>query len=163
MFLHPPSLASRVPRQTSVSTNLHGCKKLSILKDEAVSFVEAKLGPMQKIPRVVFCSTQACAKTFGFTSNGAYNVGTVGMVVGPRGWKPYFVRHELIHHVQMEHIGTWHAWLFTPTWFLEGMAYSMSQDPRRPLPEPLEAYRTEFESWYTSINSESLWAAAAKL
>ena len=118
---------------------------------------------MQDRPRLVFCSTQACAKSFGFTSNSAYNVGTVGVVVGPRGWKPYFLRHELIHHVQMERLGTWHAWLFTPTWLLEGMAYSMSQDPRHPLPEPLESYRARFVARGRSIKGENMWAAAAEL
>ena len=137
-------------------------QEASGLEEEAVSFVEAELGPMQKIPRLVFCSTQACARKFGFTNNGAYNVGTVGVVVGPRGWKPYFVRHELIHHVQMERLGTWHAWLHSPTWLIEGMAYSMSQDPRHPLPEPLESYRARFESWHGNIKHADMWAAAAE-
>ena len=133
------------------------------LKDEAVSFVQARFGPMRAMPRFVFCSTAGCAQKFGFTNNGAYNVGTVGLVVGPRGWKPYFVRHELIHHLQMERLGTWHAAIFTPTWFIEGMAYSMSQDPRRPLPEPLESYRARFESWYPTVRPEKLWMAAEAL
>lgn len=143
--------------------DLSRLKEASQLKVDATYFVESRLGPMRSVPPVIFCSTPKCGKTFGFTSNAGYNVGTFGVVIGPRGWKPFYIRHELIHHVQMERLGSWHAWLFTPTWFIEGMAYSMSDDPRRPLPEPLEGYRAKFESWYTRIEPGIFWSAAQAL
>ena len=74
--------------------------------DEAVRFVELNVGGLQTKPRAVFCSTQACSQSFGSTSRVAYNVGTFAVVISHRGWKPYFVRHELIHHLQSEHLGS---------------------------------------------------------
>ncbi len=120
------------------------------LRNESVSFVESRFGKVKRVPRFIFCSSTECANSFGFTSNAAYHVGTFGIVIGPRGWHSHFARHELIHHLQMEKIGSVHAFLLTPTWFIEGMAYSLSEDPRRPLPQPLEGWRSEFEQWYPS-------------
>ena len=134
-----------------------------VLREEAVSFVEFRIGKVRQVPRYIFCSSAECAKSFGFTSNAAYHVGTFGIVIGPRGWHSHFARHELIHHLQMENIGSVHALLFTPTWFTEGMAYSLSEDPRRPLPQPLEGWRTQFERWYPSVPIQDLWATARAL
>lgn len=133
------------------------------LRDESVGFVESRIGKVTQIPRYIFCSSTECAKSFGFTSNAAYHVGTSGIVIGPRGWHPHFTRHELIHHLQMENIGSFHALLFTPTWFIEGIAYSLSEDPRKPLPQPLEGWRSKFERWYPSVPSQDLWATARAL
>ena len=133
------------------------------LRDESVTFVETRIGKLRKVPRYIFCTTAECAKSFGFTSNAAYHVGTFGIVIGPRGWQPHFARHELIHHLQMENIGSFHALIYTPTWFIEGMAYSLSQDPRRPLPQPLEDWRAQFESWYPSVASQDIWVTARAL
>jgi hypothetical protein len=111
----------------------------------------------------VFCSTPACSKKFGFTRQNAYTVATVSFVISDRGWRPYFVRHELIHHLQNEHLGSLRAWLFKPAWFREGMAYSLSQDPRNPLPEPLQGYRSRFEVWLEEVGTDKLWVEAELL
>lgn len=134
-----------------------------VLRDEAVGFVTSRLDRIRKLPRFVFCSNAECAKSFGFTNQGAYHVGTSGIVIGPRGWQPHFARHELIHHVQMENIGSLHALLFTPIWFIEGMAYSLSDDPRKPLPEPLQGWRDRFDRWYPEVQKQDLWAVARAL
>lgn len=133
------------------------------LRDEAVQFVEAKIDRLADAPKFVFCSSPMCAQSFGFTTNAAYHVGTFGIVIGPRGWQPHFVRHELIHHLQMEKIGSLHALIFTPAWFIEGMAYSLSEDPRRPLPQPLEDWRAQFERWFPSVADRDLWTEARTL
>lgn len=133
------------------------------LRAEALRFVADRADRPASVPRFVFCSQSACAESFGFAYQAAYHVGTSGVVIGPRGWQPFFVRHELIHHVQMENIGSLHALLFTPTWFIEGMAYSLSEDPRRPLPEPLEGWRSRFKSWYSGVEKQDLWAIARAL
>jgi len=133
------------------------------LYEEAARHVEVNVGALHNAPRAVFCSTPVCSKSFGFTSARAYTVATVGVVISNRGWQPYFVRHELIHHLQNEHLGSLRAWLFKPKWFREGMAYSLSQDPRRPLPEPLQGYRSRFEVWFKQMGSSRLWAEAELL
>lgn len=133
------------------------------LRDESVGFVESRVGKIANIPKYIFCSSEECAKSFGITSNAAHNVGTFGIVIGPRGWHEHFARHELIHHLQMEKIGSLHTLLVTPTWFIEGMAYSMSEDPRRPLAQPFEEWRAQFESWYPAASKQDLWVKARAL
>ncbi len=130
---------------------------------DALQYVQASLGPMEAQPRAVFCSTAECARKFGFKRQNAYNCGTFAIVIGNRGWQPFFVRHELIPHVQNEHLGSLQMWLLKPVWFREGMAYSLSGDPRHPLPQPLEGYRAEFETWYQKIGPSKLWQEASEL
>ena len=48
-------------------------------------------------------------------------------------------------------------------WFIEGMAYSLSEDPRAKLPEPFERYRSQFEAWLRSVGREHLWEQARQL
>jgi hypothetical protein len=134
-------------------------QQATALKQDAVVFVEQRLATFAAVPRILYCSTAECAKSFGFTSQAAYTVGSMGIVIGPRGWHPYLVRHELIHHLQVERWGSIRTWLFKPDWLVEGMAYSLSEDPRRPLPEPLKGWRQRFETWQTEV-AESMWAAA---
>lgn len=130
------------------------------LAKEAIEFVQANIGQLQETPRMIFCSGMACSESFGFTDNGAYNVATAGLVISYRGWHPHFVRHELIHHLQNERLGSLRTWMFKPNWLLEGMAYSLSKDPRRPLPEPLEGYRARYETWAKQVGAQHIWDEA---
>ena len=132
------------------------------LRENALHFVELKAGHFQANPRMIFCTTPQCDRSFGFTNNAAYNFGSSGLVVSSRGWQPYYIRHELIHCIQVERIGGFHMLFRTPTWLIEGMAYSMSEDPRRPLREPLESYRKEYELWAFQESSKTLWQRAAE-
>ncbi|WP_258400630.1 hypothetical protein, partial [Burkholderia multivorans] len=100
----------------------------------------AAVGAFGDAPRVVFCSTRACADAFGLGERAALTLGTGGVVIAPRGWHAYFVAHELIHHRQAETLGNL-AVLTKPRWLIEGMAYSLSGDPRHPLKEPFEGWR----------------------
>jgi len=131
------------------------------LRDESVEFVTQRIGAVRQIPRYIFCSTAVCANRFGQYHAAAYNVGTFGIVIRTKGWKKHYARHELIHHLQNERLGSLRAFLFKPTWFLEGMAYSLSEDPRSPIPNAqLESYRERFNRW----NKKSdLWGRAKKL
>ena len=159
-----PQLAGvQCPEANLCIDDLTKLEQALVLRDESVRFVENRVGKVRQVPRFIFCSSAECAKSFGFTSNAAYHVGTFGIVIGPRGWQSHFVRHELIHHLQMESIGSVHALLFTPTWFIEGMAYSLSDDPRKPLPQPLEGWRKQFELWYPTVANQELWATARAL
>jgi hypothetical protein len=133
------------------------------LYQDALRSVEASLGALDARPLAVFCSTRPCAEKFGFKGQNAYNFGSYAIVIGDRGWQPYFLRHELIHQVQNRRLGSLRMWLFKPVWFREGMAYSLSGDPRKPLPEPLQGYRSAFETWYRQVGPERLWAEAERL
>jgi hypothetical protein len=129
---------------------------------EGAAFVPELLGPFKGKPRVVFCASQACAEAFGLGARAAVTLGTWGTVIGPRAWESYFVRHELIHYAQAERLGTLRL-LFKPQWFVEGMAYALSQDPREPLTEPFESQRRRFRAWYAAVGKQALWQAARDL
>jgi hypothetical protein len=126
---------------------------------DALAFVNLQVGQIASPPRVVLCSTVACSQRFGFTDNGAYTVGVSGIVISHRGWAPYFARHEMIHHLQNERLGVFGAWLGRPTWWREGMAYSLSLEERRPLPQPLQSYRSGFDQWLSRSGRDRLWTA----
>ena len=131
------------------------------LLNGAESDVGADLGKLRKRPTAVFCATAECASSFGLGRSVAFSVGTIGIILSEKAWHPHFVRHELIHQKQNEQLGVINAWLFKPSWLIEGMAYSRSLDPRRPLPEPLESWRSKYEAWEKTIpSSTTLWSAA---
>lgn len=134
-----------------------------LLKRRALAFMTEQVGKFEASPRMIFCTTSACETSFGFKGNAAYNVGTLALVVSSRGWKTYYIQHELIHCVQVERIGGLRMLLHTPTWLIEGMAYSLSGDPRRPLKEPWETYRKSYEQWAELLPPKILWAEAAAL
>lgn len=132
------------------------------LYDEALAFVDSAVGAIENEPRVIFCSSDACAEYFGIGKRGGMSIGRAGIVIGPRAWKPYYVRHEMIHHLQHERLGLIKV-LMLPKWFKEGMAYSLSEDPRPNLSEPFENFRSRFEAWYSNVGKERLWVEASKL
>jgi hypothetical protein len=127
----------------------------------ASDFVERTVGPFRKPPRLIFCSTEKCIRSFGFEST-AGALGRWGIVIGPRGWADYYVRHEMIHHRQSEELGLLSPFS-DPEWLIEGMAYSLSEDPRRPLSGRWEGTRTEFEAWYRGVPDGRLWEEARKV
>ncbi len=133
------------------------------LRSESFRFVAQKVGAFQAAPTMIFCSTVQCEKSLGFRGNAAYNLGASRLVVSSRGWLPYYIRHELIHCVQVERIGGFRMLLHTPRWLIEGMAYSLSEDPRRPLAEPWESYRRQFEIWAAKGTPQQIWQRAAAL
>jgi hypothetical protein len=90
-------------------------------------------------------------------------MGTFAIVIGNRAWHAYYVRHELIHHLQNERLGSLRNSFLMPIWFREGMAYSLSEDPRAPLAEPLQSYRAQFNDWLRRVGKDRLWQEAAQL
>jgi len=132
------------------------------LYGEALSFVSSSVGPLSEKPLIIFCSTESCYHAFGFSDATAKSVGSFAIVISPRGWKPYIVRHEIIHRLQAQQLGAIRMYL-EPEWFIEGMAYSLSEDPRAPLAEPFESFRSRFASWNRARGNENLWEEARKL
>lgn len=132
------------------------------LYSEARTFVATEVAPLAGKPKVIFCASSACADSFGLGARSAVTIGTLGTVIGPNAWKPYYVRHELIHQLQGQRLGVVEL-LFKPSWFVEGMAYSLSQDPRQPLSEPWEDHRRRFASWHQVVGKDNFWQEAGKL
>ncbi|NNF97309.1 MAG: hypothetical protein HKM94_10315 [Halobacteria archaeon] len=138
-------------------------EKATYLYEEALHFIENSLASIESKPRVIFCASSACAQSFGLGKRSAITVSTFGIIVGPRAWEPHYLRHEMIHYVQFEKLGTLKAWFGSPKWLTEGMAYYLSEDPRSELAEPFESYRSEFASWYQQVGRDNLWTEADKL
>lgn len=123
------------------------------LRDSALAFVQDKLGPFEQQPRVLFCSSPACSQRFGMEAVSAFALGDMGILVHPKGWHPHILRHEMIHHWQAERFGRLDVSHRLPRWYIEGMAYALSEDPRHPLPrEDIEAWRQEFTDWMAAGN-----------
>ena len=134
------------------------------LYKEAIEFVASSIGGIKKKPLIIFCSTESCFNSFGFNKSTANTIGSSGIIISPRGWKPYYIRHEIIHHLQAKKMGVISQWQ-SPEWFKEGMAYSLSGDPRNKLElgDKLDNFRTKFNAWYKSINRENIWELSKQL
>ncbi len=139
--------------------------RLEIARDlytEALHDVSNAVGAFHQNPRVIFCSTEECYRLFGFKMASATNVGTSGIVVSPRGWRIFYIRHEMIHHRQSEEFGVLSS-LLKPEWLIEGMAYSLSGDPRKQLSERWQTAREKFNAWLESAGKNNLWQEAEKI
>ena len=133
----------------------------SALYDAALTRVSSTVGAFRTPPRVTFCASEVCFATFGLSKPAGHTLGTWGIVIGPRGWQPHYVRHEMIHHLQAERVGNVRFWR-CPEWFGEGMAYALSEDPRTTLTEPFQGYRHRFEAWRGARGVADLWAQACE-
>ncbi|MDO6764288.1 hypothetical protein [Agarivorans sp. 1_MG-2023] len=131
------------------------------LRSAAIVFLSERISPFELTPSVIFCSSWKCAEKFGLGTRSAVSFGTFGIVISPRAWKPYYVRHELIHHLQRQELGTLKC-LILPTWLIEGMAYSISEDPREMLEEPWQEYRSKFREWSAKIDTRNIWGEIRK-
>lgn len=142
--------------------NIEKTSEANALYRNALAFVNNSIGTIANNPRTIFCSSNKCFESFGFHSPAkAKTIGLFGIVVGPLGWNKFYIRHEMIHHLQSEQLGFLAQWQ-SPKWFKEGMAYSLSED-RRKRSEPWSSYRTEFENWYRDTEKELLWDEAKNL
>ncbi len=132
------------------------------LYKEAVEYVQSRLGTFDQEPNVIFCTSEDSFASFGLDAQAAMTFGKTAVVIAPRGWERHYVRHELIHVLQAQRLGLirFHR---QPTWFIEGMAYYMSNDPRPTLSPPWQGYRDRFRDWHTRLGNTELWEAAKNL
>ena len=117
------------------------------LLNDAKHSLESQWGMSIGEPKLVFCSTEKCKEAFGLSQRAGLTLGTFGILIAPRGWERHYVAHELIHYWQAENFGLLTG-LVGEQWLIEGMAYSLSNDPRKRLHEPFESYRHKFNEWY---------------
>ncbi|MFL4453796.1 hypothetical protein QTO19_20950 [Serratia marcescens] len=150
------------------------CPTATLCTDDVAKLVDAQklyrtgyahastaVGPFIGSSRVVFCSAAACAEMFGMGKRAAAAIGDLGLIVAPRGWTAFYLTHEMIHYRQAESFGNL-AMLTKPSWLIEGMAYSMSGDPRS-LGAPFEEWRTQFEMWQATLGNQSVLQAAKNI
>lgn len=152
--LAPEAFGLTCPTADICIENPEALSEATRLRNDAVTFVEANIGALVDVPRILFCSTRACFSQFGNPQIAAQIVyGYEVLVINEAGWSDHIVRHELIHHWQTENFGLAETAYRLPRWFIEGMAYSLSEDPRRPIPRPeAEVYRVHFEQWIEQGN-----------
>ena len=81
--------------------------------------------------RVFACATEAC-----FVSHGGVGAekgkayGEFMLLLSPRGLDAVIVSHELTHIELSHRVGTIRTWRAIPSWFQEGLAVFVSEDPR---------------------------------
>ena len=64
------------------------------------------------------------------------------------------VRHEMIHHWQAEQFGAAESAKNLPQWYVEGMAYEFSNDPRGTISSPVaQKHRARFRAWIAAGNN----------
>lgn len=117
------------------------------LLNNSKRYLEMQWGLSIGEAKIIFCSTEKCQSAFGLSQKAGFTLGTFGITIAPRGWKQHYVAHELIHYWQAENFGNI-ALLNGERWLIEGMAYSLSNDPREKLHEPFESYRQRFNDWH---------------
>ena len=135
--------------------DLNSLNKARSLYKAGFKQVQSKLSAFDSRPLFVFCTTPQCFSEFGFTSQAANSIGSLGVVVAPRGWKPHYIGHELIHQWQSQRFGALSTWL-ADDWLTEGMAYSLSDAPREVLNQPFEAYRSRYNEAYGKLRGDAL-------
>ncbi len=125
-----------------------------VLRNDAVTFVQNRFGPLEKMPKVLFCASKECFSTFGHPEFAAQHVaGTGTTVINEIGWHDYILRHEMIHQWQQEQFGLLPYASGLPRWYIEGMAYELSEDPRTTIPNiAAQGFREEFKAWVAAGN-----------
>ena len=96
------------------------------LYNQALKETQNKVGAFHQQPTMVLLNSTMC-KYLWYGKAAAKAIGNLGLLVAPRGWKDFYITHELIHHRQAEEWGNI-AMLTKPKWLVEGMAYSLSDD-----------------------------------
>ncbi|PTV55414.1 hypothetical protein [Acinetobacter seifertii] len=132
------------------------------LYNRALQETQDIVGAFHQQPTMVFCSTLECANAFGMEKAAAKAVGNLGLLVAPRGWKDFYITHELIHHRQAEE---WRniAMLTKPKWLVEGMAYTLTDDPRPTLSAPFQQWRAQFKLWHQQNPDPNIWLTTEKV
>lgn len=130
-------------------------EQAELLYEVAFQDIEKKLTEFEKRPKVIFCSSQECFSAFGFHKQAGVSIGSFGVVIAPRGWTPYYLKHELIHQWQSEKFGALSVWR-SPGWIIEGMAYYLSDDPREELSSPFQSYREKYGQVYGELSGVDL-------
>jgi len=141
--------------------NLDSLDSAMSLYDSSLLFVENNVGKINEKPLIIFCSTDVCSRSFGMGRRSAMQL-PIGIVISPRAWEKHYISHELIHQLQQQEFGALYSYK-KPKWYLEGMAYFLSNDPRNDLGHPLQDYRTEFQVWYKDVGKDNLWSAGKSL
>ncbi len=121
------SIGVYVDDQMPAHQRLEIIKPLNLARERVSAF----FGGMDGSPKVFVCSTEEC-----FVSHGGVGAqkgkayGNSMLLLSPRGLDVAIISHEFTH-IELHHrIGVFRSWLEIPSWFDEGLAVLVSEDPR---------------------------------
>lgn len=92
--------------------------------------VSAFWGPLQSEATLFVCSTEKCFVSSGGGKAKGKALGASKILLSPRGQTIVILAHELSHVELHKRMGVFRAWRLIPSWFDEGLAVLVSQDPR---------------------------------
>jgi hypothetical protein len=92
--------------------------------------VSAFFGGIEGSPNIFACSTEECYISHGGVSAKGKAFGSSFLLLSPRGLDVVIVSHELTHIELHSRVGAFRSWRSIPSWFDEGLAVLVSEDPR---------------------------------
>jgi hypothetical protein len=128
------------------------------LYEAAHAAVASRLAPLRGRPLTVFCSTRTCYHAFGGGMERGMALFDLGIILAPDSWVPHIVEHELIHMLQSERIGLYQR-LRAPAWYVEGMAFTLSEPPAYDLPDYAQPLVAEYSVWEARVGRAAVWDA----
>ncbi|MCL2874866.1 MAG: hypothetical protein FWF12_00950 [Betaproteobacteria bacterium] len=101
-------------------------KTLNVAKNRVTVF----FGNSVSKAKVFACSTEECFTSHGGLTARGKTYGASMLLLSPRGLDDVILSHELAHLELCNRIGVWRSMRSVPSWFDEGLAVFVSQDPR---------------------------------
>jgi hypothetical protein len=132
------------------------------LQREAMAAVDHKLVAIKSPPLTIFCSTRKCYRSFGGGAERGATLFDLGVILPPGSWVPYIVEHEYIHMLQAQELGLMGRCL-RPDWYIEGMAFSVSDPPAWDLPAYARPLVARYVAWERRTGRENVWREARRL
>lgn len=101
-------------------------KILSLAKERVSAF----FGSIEASSKVFACSTEECFVSHGGVTAKGKAYGDSMLLLSPRGLDAVIASHELTHIEFHGRVGAFRSWRAIPSWFDEGLAVLVSEDPR---------------------------------
>ncbi len=115
-----------VDNQMSPGQRQEFLNTLSVAKERVSTF----FGAIEGSPRVFACSSEKCYIEHGGGAEKGRAYGESMLLLSPRGLNTVIESHELTH-IELHHrVGAFRSWRSIPSWFDEGLAVLVSDDPR---------------------------------
>ncbi|GAA4607185.1 hypothetical protein BJY16_006199 [Actinoplanes octamycinicus] len=122
--------------------------------DAAGERVAAFYGGREAHARVLICATEACYRRIGGGGEKGRALRTDALLLSPQGANEVIAAHELAHLELNQRLGP--ARSKVPSWFNEGLAVLVSEDPRYLRPGP-DRCRVPYEQALTITRTD--WSA----
>ena len=122
-----------ISKDIYVDKAMSSSQRIEVLKTVRLAKVRVSqfFGGLEGHPKIFACSSEECFVTndFGATPKGMA-FGSSALMLSPRGMDIVIISHELTHIELHTRVGVFRSWHGISTWFDEGLAVLVSQDPR---------------------------------